>query len=597
MDCQYVREEIPDSEIPSYHGQRYEALVPATLDLQERAVLAINSLTARTDPRFDYEPYYITRLGFNPPHLLHWKWDVETQMWYHAALPLLRLMSGSDQNSHIEERWTKVLLHMQAPDGLLWEMIEGRPWLQFDMPETHGVSTADRVMINETAWGLTVLSLYYHLTGDPVWRETGERIVQGLIANVLDKGDYAYYPQTVIPWSDPKMPNPHMVSHGGWVAHGLVYFFRETGYEPALELAGKLVRCIKDQANFFGPDGRFLACQRRPNDEAHFYAHVHSLLETMDYALAAGGDEELIEFARLGFEFARAHGEARMGWYPELLFLDRRQVCETCGLADLIGLGMRLSLNGIGDYWDDVDRWVRNQYAEQQLVRGDWIERRAWKGPRQGVTWVPPDPLRVQAKGVGEACVGIFASATLPNDWVTRGNFGVAGCCAGTGSRALYYIWEHILTHEEGKLRVNLLLNRASPWADVDSYLPYEGQVDIRAKQDVDLSVRIPEWVKPQQTECSVNGEARPLSWDGRYAQVGDVKGGDAVSLTFPIGEHSHWVTIEKRAYNLVCKGNEVVSIDPRGTIHPLYERDHYRDNVTHWKKVTRFVPDRSPYW
>ena len=597
MDCLYVRERIPAFEIPSYEGQRYEAMVPATLDLQERAALAINGLTARTDPEYDYEIYYATRLGFNPPHLLHWKWDVETQMWYHAALPLLRLMSGSDQNSHIEERWTRVLLHMQGLDGLLWTKVEGRPWLEFDMPETIGVSEGDRAMINETAWGLTVLSLYYNLTGDPMWKETGERVVQGLMANVVDKGDYAYFPTAVIPWSDPQMPNPHLVSHGGWVVHGLVHFFLETGYEPGLELAGKLVRCIKDHANFFGPDGSFLPCRRRPNDEAHFYAHCHSLLETTDYALAAGGDKELLEFARSGFEFARAHGEGRMGYFPELLFREHAEQCETCGLADVIGLGMRLSVEGLGDYWDDVDRWVRNQYAEMQMLRGDWIERWAWLGPRGGSTWVPPDPRRVRVEGMGEACVGTFGM-NYPNDWGTPRRMGTTGiCCAGTGSRALYYVWEHILTHEDGKLRVNLLLNRASPWADVDSYLPYEGQVDVKVKESLDLSVRIPEWVKPQETACRVNGEGRPLSWDGRYALVGEVLGGDSVGLTFPIEEHSHWVTIEKRAYNLVCKGNEVVSIEPPGTIHPLYQREHYRDNAAHWKKVTRFVSDQSPYW
>ena len=31
----------------------------------------------------------------------------------------------------------------------------------------------------------------------------------------------------------------------------------------------------------------------------------------------------------------------------------------------------------------------------------------------------------------------------------------------------MYYIWQHILTYDQGRLRVNLLLNRASDWADV----------------------------------------------------------------------------------------------------------------------------------
>lgn len=55
-----------------------------------------------------------------------------------------------------------------------------------------------------------------------------------------------------------------------------------------------------------------------------------------------------------------------------------------------------------------------------------------------------------------------------------------------------------MLEYDAGKLSVNLLLNRASPWADVDSYIPFEGQADVRIKQACELQVHIPEWVKSQ---------------------------------------------------------------------------------------------------
>ena len=50
----YIREEIPDFDVPAYEGERYEALVPDTLDLQERAALAVNTLTGPTDPLADH---------------------------------------------------------------------------------------------------------------------------------------------------------------------------------------------------------------------------------------------------------------------------------------------------------------------------------------------------------------------------------------------------------------------------------------------------------------------------------------------------------------------------------------------------------------
>ena len=46
----YIREDIPEFDVPAYAGESYEALVPDTLDLEERAALAVNGLTGPTDP-------------------------------------------------------------------------------------------------------------------------------------------------------------------------------------------------------------------------------------------------------------------------------------------------------------------------------------------------------------------------------------------------------------------------------------------------------------------------------------------------------------------------------------------------------------------
>ena len=91
-----------------------------------------------------------------------------------------------------------------------------------------------------------------------------------------------------------------------------------------------------------------------------------------------------------------------------------------------------------------------------------------------------------------------------------------------------------MLRYQDGKLRINLLLNRASKWADVDSYIPYLGRVDVKIKQVVDLSIRIPEWATPTETRCTVNDEDRNLEWRGRYAKVGSVKPGNVAILTLP---------------------------------------------------------------
>jgi hypothetical protein len=213
---------------------------------------------------------------------------------------------------------------------------------------------------------------------------------------------------------------------------------------------------------------------------------------------------------------------------------------------------------------------------------------------------VPPSAMDLMfqsTENVLERNIGGFAGWPRANDWYVGHGIGIMHCCTGNATRAIYYLWENILSHKDGKLRVNMPLNRASRWADVDSHIPYEGKVDVKVKQPVDLSVRIPEWVKPSEARCSVNGAVRTAEWDGRYAKLGAVKPGEKARLEFPIPVRSDTVTVEKENYRILRKGNEVVRIDPPGRWCPLYRRDHYRVNSTRWRKIERFVTDESIHW
>ena len=68
---QYINPKIPGFELPPYRGERYEATVPDTLDIAERARLAIHALTEVTNPLADHEIYCIVYLHTNPPSMMH----------------------------------------------------------------------------------------------------------------------------------------------------------------------------------------------------------------------------------------------------------------------------------------------------------------------------------------------------------------------------------------------------------------------------------------------------------------------------------------------------------------------------------------------
>ena len=44
---------------------------------------------------------------------------------------------------------------------------------------------------------------------------------------------------------------------------------------------------------------------------------------------------------------------------------------QGCGCGRLIGLAVKLSDNGVGDYWEDVDSYIRNHGVEMQFTPED----------------------------------------------------------------------------------------------------------------------------------------------------------------------------------------------------------------------------------
>jgi hypothetical protein len=258
----------------------------------------------------------------------------------------------------------------------------------------------------------------------------------------------------------------------------------------------------------------------------------------------------------------------------------------------MIGIAAKLTQAGVGDYWDDLDRWARNQFAENQLTEGEWIYRLAESMPKKPVAY------NETADHVAKRNLGGFAGWASGNEWALHN--GIMHCCTGNSTRALYYVWENIAQSKGDEFRVNLLLNHASAWADVHSFIPYEGRVNVKMKRPSQrVLVRVPEWVKSEspQVVCKVNGSPRELAWEGRYVNVGAAKSGETIDLTFPITTRTVKETLGTVPYTLEIKGHTVVSVDPPGKYGALYKRAHYKSDQVSWRKTQRFAPEEPLNW
>jgi len=199
--------------------------------------------------------------------------------------------------------------------------------------------------------------------------------------------------------------------------------------------------------------------------------------------------------------------------------------------------------------------------------------------------------------------VGIFAS----NSDVAYTKYNLMQCCTCNAVRGIFYAWEAITRFDGENTVVNLLLNRASAWLDIDSYLPYEGRVVLRNKTARSVSVRLPSYVNIREITCTLNGKAVRPRYIRRYLTVGDLTPGDFIELRFPLVAHDYTFTAYARTqyekqYSFTMKANTVLDIgprepDPAAAVYPYYLRDHMKTDKAPIHTVTRRVSPIIPGW
>ena len=634
MNASGSRPRLTSEEAVLCPGRRYEAEVPDTLDLADRARLALNGLGGTLDPDCHYTMFFTVHYACRPPYMRHHAADTTCDPKFAESFAMMRVMCGEDTHADLEAAFRRELVsRLDAGDGLYYNIAHAdRPWRVVYNPSFHRVATTED-LCNVGACGRMLRTLVTWREWDPEAEvdDLIRALVRGLARIAIYKDDYAYYPDAGVgePFNRPRSGWPSteepqsetqggegsVVCYHGHQIQGLMRWYAMSGDEEALDLAARLTRFVV-KPKFWGgvvdPEGdaRGLVGHVAPSrpdppgiagaELGHWYSHFHAraigLRGVLEYARVVQ-DARLLEFVRRSYEFTLAMGIARLGWVN--CWPARHAAMESCALGDLAALAIRLTDAGVGDYWDDVDALARNQLVEQQLIDAEMLGRISEAGEARDATVVDAAPGQECYDRVIERSLGNFAGMATPADmrppWVMQ-------CCTGNATQGLYYVWEATVRGDGDTACVNLLLNRASPWADVDSYLPYEGKVVVRVKKARRLAVRIPGWVERPAVCADVNGRVLPLVWIGAYLTFFDLRAGDVVTVTFPVRESTARYTIaagipqHEAAYTIAFRGSTAVDVSPRDdapTTYQMYRRAHLRRPHTPLRKAVRFVADR----
>lgn len=579
-----------------FEGERYPAEIPDTIDLVDHANYALNMGTRLWAPEWGYEILNGVDLKKNPPVFSLGSGGLLTESAKIVeALPMLRVMTGSTFNIDMDANAIMSFVRVTGRDGLCYYPVENCPWAFFD----DYTRTINKPYSDVFAEGrqLMAYAAWYQHDRNPLWKQLAERKIRRLQEMTLRKEDTFFFrlSRGYTPWDDPLkgdvVPvgdhNVYEKDKGmvgtpaavivGWIPQGGGMWYRLTQEKLFENLSRGLARYLLLHGEMIDPGtGQYLA-----DHETHV---THSLLSNLSWALSFG-DPEMAQWVKKGFDY-----------HLKFIDADRTGILigqEACLVSDTIGIGIMLSQADLGDYWDAVDRFIRNTFLDMQVTDVSWIKQQPYEYS------AVQEPGNYQFEDGADRCLGVWR-----HRMGETAHFEVTGCCNGNCSRELYFIWDNILTHKNGQLRVNLLMNRASPWADVDSWLPYEGRVLVTVKSEHDaLYMRIPDWVDKSEVSCSLNGEKMRRIWAGEYLDVGHVDRDARIVVEFPIpvttrevvipilleqdGEREVW---DRRKHTATFRGNTLLDIHPRLDGYPIENHLKYQADKAPVKQVVRFV-------
>lgn len=256
-------------------------------DLQYRAGLTINCLTRMVDQEQDCLPYFDIIYHAKPPLAQHIRWDYgDCTGRYVDALSLMRAMTGSNYNADIDDKLTRLMLSFLGPKGLSWW--KQPPYLTPNSSDGPGT-------VAELCWSqastFNALITLFQSTKNDLYREKAKQLVDGIAEVSLSKNGMRYYPlaakkvgradDILYPpqgWSADQMSRSGAFGATvGVIIRPLIGFYKETGYEPAAELARGFSEYILRETKLYREDGRF-----QDMLQGHFYARTELCVYPLD---------------------------------------------------------------------------------------------------------------------------------------------------------------------------------------------------------------------------------------------------------------------------------------------------------------------------
>jgi hypothetical protein len=529
-------------------------------DPQLCARLALNYLTGMVDAEHDYLPYWLIAINASPAYAEHCRVDdAELVASWYDAIARTRLILDTEEGAEVQAGFKRHMFSHWGEDGLRYHA---------EYPWTHTVHHA----FHEDAYLLTGLNTAIELEEDGRAAELAAGLMRGLRKLVLERRTRTFWSGDY-PIEEPvyEFPNDVYLRDGGFdfsrvTGRGeasvrnaamllpLVQNWQLTGDQVALDLATGLANHLIGISRYF-------------NHRGEFFGHVHSAVWAAGGLVLLGrlaGEDRYARFGRMIYEYVRGLSSS-FGWVPEYAQWHpmSEEHCETCCIKDMIECGLLLAESGDGRTYDLVNRFVRNQFYEQQLKTGSFV---AVDNSRQ-----PDGPGRTY-RDIDRRVVGGWSGGGEPNSISLSRFRSIAGCCVGTAPRALHMVWSRIVESRGKTVTVNLPIDRDAPEAKVETGYPNQGRMSVTCRAGGTLLLRVHPFMGGHPG-LSVDGRARPPAWEGDCLRLDGLEPGAVVELSHPLHEELRRETARGLQCEVTWKGPDVVGFTPAGNPLMLYQR------------------------
>lgn len=540
--------------------------------LKKDAELVWNYIDGMTDRAYDYLPFWLVTPHKKPAEAEHCRVDDAELVgsWFEAVDSLIDILGEQGEMRNLYNGFRRKLMSSWGEHGLRFH--EKYPW-------THTINSSFHEM------GYILPALNRLTKNDPNDAEAEKRaseLVRGMRSLVIERKVKNFWSGDSIE-KEPvyEFPNDVYLKEGGFdltrhtgrgeqairnnvSLHALVDRYVIKKDEVALDLAIGMANYLLGVSRYF-------------NYKYEFFGHVHSALwiaAGLIYLYRVVGKEKYLVAGENIYRYVKSLGSS-FGWIPEYAQWHRPEDehCETCCLKDMILCCEELIKCGKSEYWDDMNRFARNQLTENQVKYTGYVVADNSIPDGNGKTYHDLD----------KRLIGGYTGGSEPNSISLTRFRSIAGCCVGTAPIALQILWNRMVTTENGILTVNIHTERETKDWTLTHQMPDEGKITLTVKGAEKAGFRIYPWMGKEWKLLKNGKEVTPMFLpEENVAYTDGLKSGDTLELNFPMETVVKKEFFAGREYTEFWRGGDMVDLLPRGEHVRLYQRD---------KKIPKYYP------